>query len=861
MKIAKNVYASEAYDVTTLEDQATIVRSDIDKDITLQIRMETDKAKQNLLKATLNSLVLANFEGARKYENFSDCNYVVLDLDEYDSNRHNELKERMKQLKGCIWVQESPRQKLKAIIKLARKVSNPSAYSETAKFVIEFFNKQLDVKFDPRASNPVGYMYRSWDANLYTNFDATPFEVPSNIISDKVRESEKLLEYQNKEVEDLINVYGAKRIATVIKTHIDKISDIDYDTWSNMLFGLIPLGYDEGFLIIKAHNDIALHHEYNFSRIETQWRAHIDSDKRNNRETMFTLISLLNYFKFNANIDLLKIIKADIISTSPFEPFWDGIRVYPDGTYNKNYGKVNNNTNFELMLHTIGLRKYNGRFVYVDSNNIMTEDNSTDLATNAKLAEDYVLKELKKYITSDLLYKILYENLIKPSSVLRQRASFSNSTSILDDFFTSNLRHIIFKNGILFITHENFYFTPLGQQKGVINSKDIKPIALDINLIKSWYENAVDYNNGVISTFMQRAYGGAYDAMKSWLAFFMSSKHLKEQSTNRALIMVDPPMPGGNPEGRFGGTGKGLFQQIMQQCTSTSFIDGKRAYLDQKFFFQNARRESNLLIIDEFNANQNLDIIFPVVAATSFEVRLLGVGAVDIPFKDAWHCLIATNGVPFIMESSHKRRFDMIMTSDYYRNIIMAGNTVRDDLDIEYDLFDKNMPLEEWQKFYYFVIGCVMEFPNRIQVKDVSGILSRQQQFTEQEEVVFSKFVKALISFPMHHYFVVNGEDNNTKITCHKHNTGGNMYDEAKNLISNVSNIIPFHSGLLLNAYVESFGGSKNYIIMQKFVGFLHSNNMQIVYENNVKVDINSSRMQGNFIIECQAGNEENDVF
>ncbi|WP_026932791.1 primase-helicase family protein [Christiangramia echinicola] len=299
------------------------------------------------------------------------------------------------------------------------------------------------------------------------------------------------------------------------------------------------------------------------------------------------------------------------------------------------------------------------------------------------------------------------------------------STQLIDDRDDDNMSRFYFANCYCEITENDIVEIP--------NEKLSHPIWQNRIIDRNYNEPACK-KPGQFEVFCNNISGNSperFKAMKSFLGYLLHRN--KERGEHKAVILYDEKMGvGGTANGR---TGKTLLANALKQCRETEKFDGR--YLKNEGNFKNQRINltSDILVYDDLQKNIKFDIFYSMLT-TGIEVEKKGQQSFYIEDENAPKILITSNH--YVNgdggDSDKGRRYEFEIVNYYslkFKPEHEFGNR----------FFGKKWPVEEWDKFYFFMFQCVQIYLSNglIEVPDLNLTKSKILDNTSPEFLEFAE--------------------------------------------------------------------------------------------------------------------------
>lgn len=152
-----------------------------------------------------------------------------------------------------------------------------------------------------------------------------------------------------------------------------------------------------------------------------------------------------------------------------------------------------------------------------------------------------------------------------------------------------------------------------------------------------------------------------------------------------------------------GRSGKSMIPQACKELKKVANIGGK--HYDPKYQFANEPITVDTQIINFNDMQRNFDVenIFEFIA-DSYSVNRRNQGFIHFQYPTSPKVYYSTNFIPKGDGDSYAGRMQIIEFSDYFNKNHTPYN------EFEHGFFDESWPVDEWQRFYNFMLFCVSFF-------------------------------------------------------------------------------------------------------------------------------------------------------
>lgn len=239
-----------------------------------------------------------------------------------------------------------------------------------------------------------------------------------------------------------------------------------------------------------------------------------------------------------------------------------------------------------------------------------------------------------------------------------------------------------------------------------IEIKSYKELRLPIwenRILKKDYTNPKNDDPGQFHLFCQRITGGVnerFETLRCLLGFLLHRN--KERGDSKAVILYDEKM---GVEGKANGrTGKSLLGEAISICREVEPFDGKSLKFDSNFRNQRITHTTDILFYDDLQKNTSFDKFYALLTK-GVEVEKKGKDSYFIDQLEAPKLLMTSNHYVYGDggDSDLSRRFEFEI-SNYF------SNKFRPEDEFGNRFFDTIWHIEEWNKFFAFMFGCVQMY-------------------------------------------------------------------------------------------------------------------------------------------------------
>lgn len=272
---------------------------------------------------------------------------------------------------------------------------------------------------------------------------------------------------------------------------------------------------------------------------------------------------------------------------------------------------------------------------------------------------------------------------------------------------TVNTSWAFYNNMALKITPDGIHLVPYDALPGLIWSSRI---------IKRDFEFGKE--EGMAKEFIRIISGERNEAtFRRSIGYLLHS--YKDPADPRVIILNDQSINDEFDEPR-GGTGKGLFIQLLSKFRKTYRMDGKIWSTKKNFPYQGITIDTELIAFEDVARGFNFESLFSTIT-DGMVVEKKGKDEFYIPFSKSPKMLITTNYVIAGTSSSNvRRRLDIVLESHFSDNYTPYDHFGRR----FFDEWDES----EWNCFDNYMINCLQLFLRHgLPTVDVNLFLSEQE--------------------------------------------------------------------------------------------------------------------------------------
>lgn len=327
---------------------------------------------------------------------------------------------------------------------------------------------------------------------------------------------------------------------------------------------------------------------------------------------------------------------------------------------------------FRRSIEDFSLVRINGRIVEECSLDHLKKEFCTELKYEPEGVQDHFLSIIGKLLTKD--------------GLLSQLDACNES-----EFLSSNVNSawVFYRNTALKITPEGVKTVEYGELPGLIWMSRI----IDRNFIESAEDGMTKEFIKLIGTEKNES------VFRRAIGYLLHS--YKDPTDPRVIILNDPPI-NYEFEAPRGGTGKGLFIQLLARFRNTYKVDGKIWKAQKNFPYQGVSWDTELIAFEDVVKGFDFESLFSVIT-DGMVIEKKGKDEFRIPFSRSPKMLITTNyAIPGTSSSHARRRLDLVLEPLFSHSYT------------PYDHFGKRFfdewDEQDWQAFDNYMVNCVQLF-------------------------------------------------------------------------------------------------------------------------------------------------------
>ena len=316
------------------------------------------------------------------------------------------------------------------------------------------------------------------------------------------------------------------------------------------------------------------------------------------------------------------------------------------------------------------------------------------------------------------------------SYVSKGKLDLLNQTELIDDRDAKNSSNFFFKN---------LFCNVSGKGIQTLDYSELKFVIWENKVIKRNFNMPSGDIIGDFEIFCKNISFNddeRFLALKTMLGYLLHRN--KDVGESKAIILYDEKM--GLNKQAHGGTGKTLLSQALKECRELEIFDGKN--MKETSFFKNQRlsHTTDLMAYDDLNPTVSFESFFTMINA-GIEVEKKGKQAFFIEQDKAPKILISSN---YIVKgpggpSDSRRRHEFEIANFY-------NEESTPEMEFGCRFFNKDWAEEQWNKFYFFMMTCVVDYFNHGLI-EAEPINLRKNRMIERSCPEFIEFAKGHISF------------------------------------------------------------------------------------------------------------------
>ena len=346
-------------------------------------------------------------------------------------------------------------------------------------------------------------------------------------------------------------------------------------------------------------------------------------------------------------------------------------------------------------------------------------------------SEEEMIAFVGDYLISKKEEKV-YEAFVKSVGqyISTKKLSFLPEHELPDDRDFKDTGIFYFENCYCLVTKEG------------IEMKDYNTLSYVI-----WENRIIDFSYGISETsnigqFEQfcinitKNDNSRFLTLKTILGYLLHRN--KSRGEAKAIILYDENMLLDNKTN--GGTGKTLLSDALSQVRDLELFDGKSIKAESWFKNQRINLTTDVIVYDDLHKSTSLEMFYSMIT-TGVEVEKKRKDAFYIKFEESPKIVITSNyPVQGPGGSSDERRRFEFEVANYYNTEFTP------EVEFGNRFFNEDWGINEWQKFYRFLMECLNDYLNHGLVKAPS-INYKKKSFEIKTSAEFVEFADNFIEY------------------------------------------------------------------------------------------------------------------
>lgn len=267
-----------------------------------------------------------------------------------------------------------------------------------------------------------------------------------------------------------------------------------------------------------------------------------------------------------------------------------------------------------------------------------------------------------------------------------------NVVPILENNFVKSTRtqsYLFFRNTAVLVTDTDVKTIDYAKVGGYVWEKNIIPRDFTITetscVASAYIINVSGHKDSIEGMF------------RSAIGYMLHS--YKDPSNPRVVILTDEYFEQDKDTEPEGGTGKGMFIQLLSKFKNVCTIDGKLFDFNKNFVYQRISHDTQIVAFEDVKRGFDFEKLFSVITE-GWTVEKKGQSEFTIPFSDSPKIIITSNYAVKGTSASHARRRYEVEVHPFYSN----SKSIRD---VHGHLFFDDWNEIEFAKFDNFMIECL----------------------------------------------------------------------------------------------------------------------------------------------------------
>ena len=392
--------------------------------------------------------------------------------------------------------------------------------------------------------------------------------------------------------------------------------------------------------------------------------------------------------------------------------------------WNKSNGSASKINHSELMKFF----SLNGFYkLRMDNNLIVIRDDNNRIE---EVSDDDLIEFIKKYLIQKNEDEVLEVFTKGVSSYLSPRKmSFLDSTMKIEDRDGKDDSKIFFNNCYVFISKEG------------IKIKDYKDLNAKIwksRILKRDFNFPKNDEKGQFEQFcfnISKKNSDRFLSLQTIIGYLLHRN--KERGEVVAIILYDELMnSNGETNGR---TGKTLISNAINELREVVAFDGKNMKKNSWFKFQRVNITTDVLNFDDLNKATSIEEFYSILT-TGIEIEKKRKDAVQLNVLDSPKVMLSSNhiikGPGGPSDDARRHEFEL---ANYYNASFTPEREFKN------RFFGNYWKQEEWDKFYHFMMKCILIYINNGLIK-ADSINFKEATIIDKTNIEFYDWMKENIT-------------------------------------------------------------------------------------------------------------------
>ena len=225
---------------------------------------------------------------------------------------------------------------------------------------------------------------------------------------------------------------------------------------------------------------------------------------------------------------------------------------------------------------------------------------------------------------------------------------------------------------------------------------------MDCEFAKFIYYVGWNPNNPEEKDFTPETIEQRFECMCSAIGFLLDS--YKHPADRKGIFAVDHKI--GDLNEQNGRTGKSIIAKAIEKLKVVAPISGKKFDPKYQFCYEQIKMDSQVINFNDMPKNFDVESIFEVIA-DDYSVNRRNNGFLNFNYNTSAKVLVSTNFTPKGAGDSYSARMHIIEFSDYFS---AKHNPYKE---FGHGMFSSAWDDKEWNRFYNFMLGCVVLFKEK----------------------------------------------------------------------------------------------------------------------------------------------------